>query len=146
MPTVKQARRLAPGPVLATSGQASDIVTPACRSCCCFTKAYGRYLQGTGSVLQTSPGPPPTPPADPSVGPPDGPTLLADLRARRLRYFTPKEVAALHGFPPDFDFPAGVTVRQQYMLLGNSLSVTVVAELLRYLCHSPSPGPDEPVL
>jgi tRNA (cytosine38-C5)-methyltransferase len=62
---------------------------------------------------------------------------LADLRTRRLRYFTPTEIAALHGFPADFGFPAALTLRQQYMLLGNSLSATVVAALLTYLFADP---------
>jgi tRNA (cytosine38-C5)-methyltransferase len=50
-----------------------------------------------------------------------------------LRYFTPREVANLHSFPPSFAFPSHVTLRQRYALLGNSLSVAVVADLLRYL-------------
>lgn len=51
----------------------------------------------------------------------------------RLRYFTPKEVANLHSFPPAFAFPPHVPLRQRYALLGNSLSVAVVADLLAYL-------------
>ncbi|KAM4828594.1 tRNA (cytosine(38)-C(5))-methyltransferase isoform 2-T4 [Thomomys bottae] len=31
-----------------------DIVSPACRRSTCFTKGYGTYIEGTGSVLQTS--------------------------------------------------------------------------------------------
>eukprot|EP00898_Chlorokybus_atmophyticus_P003992 jgi/Chlat1/4594/Chrsp290S08883 len=50
-----------------------------------------------------------------------------------LRYFTPREIANLHGFPQDFAFPESTTLRQRYALLGNSLSVTVVALLLDYL-------------
>ena len=61
--------------------------------------------------------------------------LTADLRQLGLRYFTPGEVAALHSFPPSFSFPEHVTLRQRYALLGNSLSASVVAALLRYLFH-----------
>jgi hypothetical protein len=50
-----------------------------------------------------------------------------------LRYFTPREIANLHSFPQHFTFPPGVSFRQQCALLGNSLSVAVVAHLLRYL-------------
>ena len=50
-----------------------------------------------------------------------------------MRYFTPREVAALHGFPPSFGFPPHVTRLQAYALLGNSLSVDVVASLLEWL-------------
>jgi site-specific DNA-cytosine methylase len=57
------------------------------------------------------------------------------MRRLKLRYFTPREVATLHSFPPSFTFPVDTTVRQQYACLGNSLSVVVVAELLPYLLH-----------
>lgn len=57
------------------------------------------------------------------------------LRAMRLRYFTPREIANLHSFPASFSFPAHITLRQRYALLGNSLSALVVADLLRYLLH-----------
>ena len=59
--------------------------------------------------------------------------LLAELRQLGLRHFTPAEIAALHSFPPSFQFPPHVTLRQRYALLGNSLSASVVAALLRYL-------------
>jgi len=48
-------------------------------------------------------------------------------------YFTPSEVARLHGFPESFAFPAAVTRLQRYALLGNSLSVDAVAPLLVHL-------------
>ena len=70
--------------------------------------------------------------------PPAAPTkdeLTADLRQLGVRYFTPAEVAALHSFPTSFSFPQHVTLRQRYALLGNSLSASVVAALLRYLLH-----------
>lgn len=59
--------------------------------------------------------------------------LLTPLAANRPRFFLPREVANLHGFPPHFGFPPEVSTRKQYELLGNSLSVQVVATLLRYL-------------
>lgn len=55
------------------------------------------------------------------------------LKQLHLRYFTPREVANLHSFPSSFSFPPHVTTKQQYALLGNSLSVAVVADLLTYL-------------
>lgn len=55
------------------------------------------------------------------------------LESMRLRYFTPREVARLHSFPAQFSFPQNVSLRQKYALLGNSLSVAVVAKLLREL-------------
>ncbi|KAJ3110754.1 tRNA (cytosine-5-)-methyltransferase [Phlyctochytrium bullatum] len=59
-----------------------------------------------------------------------GPCPLSILR---LRFFSPKEVAKLHGFPAHFDFPSEVTDRQRFQLLGNSLNVKVVEYLVRYL-------------
>ena len=59
--------------------------------------------------------------------------LLHWLQQLHLRYFTPREVANLHSFPSTFSFPPHVTIKQQYALLGNSLSVAVVADLLTYL-------------
>jgi site-specific DNA-cytosine methylase len=101
-----------------------NIVTPASRQVKCFTKTYTQYSRGSGSVLATNN-------CDElqNNGTPIDPASL------RLRYFTPREVANFHSFPPDFCFPLHVTLRQRYALLGNSLSVRVVADLLRYLLH-----------
>ena len=59
--------------------------------------------------------------------------LIHWLQHLQLRYFAPREVANLHSFPSSFSFPLHVTKKQQYALLGNSLSVAVVADLLSYL-------------
>lgn len=52
-----------------------------------------------------------------------------------LRSFTPREVANLQGFPPEpaFSFPPESTWRQRWRLLGNSLSIDVVAVLMAQL-------------
>ncbi|KAK4485845.1 hypothetical protein RD792_008492 [Penstemon davidsonii] len=110
---------LVPSSLVERWGSAMDIVFPESRRCCCFTKSYFRYVKGTGSLLATVPG-----------KMKDKTSSLLELR---LRYFTPREVANLHSFPPDFQFPQDVSLRQSYALLGNSLSVGVVAPLLRYL-------------
>ena len=57
------------------------------------------------------------------------------IKALRLRYFTPREIANLSSFPAEFSFPAKVTLKQRYALLGNSLSALVVADLLQYVLH-----------
>ena len=49
------------------------------------------------------------------------------------RYFAPREVARLHGFPDAMAFPPSVGKKKQYELLGNSLSVPVVTSLLKHL-------------
>lgn len=100
-------------------GSAMDIVYPDSKRCCCFTKSYYRYVKGTGSLLATVQ--------------PKNKGKTSSLKEQCLRYFTPREVANLHSFPEDFQFPKHISLRQRYALLGNSLSVAVVAPLLKYL-------------
>uniref|UniRef100_A0A1A7YS78 tRNA (cytosine(38)-C(5))-methyltransferase n=1 Tax=Iconisemion striatum TaxID=60296 RepID=A0A1A7YS78_9TELE len=109
-----------------------DIVQPKCRRSVCFTKGYGRYVEGTGSVLQCC--------MDTEVESVfTGLDQLSEqdkveqLLKLKLRYFTPREVANLMGFPADFSFPPNVSIPQQYRVLGNSLNVVVVTRLLQLL-------------
>ncbi|XP_051061810.1 tRNA (cytosine(38)-C(5))-methyltransferase isoform X2 [Phodopus roborovskii] len=111
-----------------------DIVKPTSRRSMCFTKGYGSYIEGTGSVLQTA--------EDVQIEnvfkslnelPPE--EKIAKLSTLKLRYFTPREIANLQGFPPEFGFPEKITVKQRYRLLGNSLNVHVVAKLITILCE-----------
>ncbi|XP_030302135.1 tRNA (cytosine(38)-C(5))-methyltransferase isoform X2 [Calypte anna] len=109
-----------------------DIVKPTCRRSTCFTKGYGHYVEGTGSVLQTA--------VDVQLESvfkyieelPEEEKLMK-LSTLRLRYFTPREIANLHGFPLEFGFPDKVTTKQCYRLLGNSLNVHVVSKLISLL-------------
>ncbi|NWS00620.1 TRDMT methyltransferase, partial [Motacilla alba] len=109
-----------------------DIVKPTCRRSTCFTKGYGHYVEGTGSVLQTA--------VDVQLESvfkhidklPEEEKLMK-LSTLKLRYFTPREIANLHGFPLEFGFPEKITVKQCYRLLGNSLNVHVVAKLISIL-------------
>uniref|UniRef100_A0A1D1Z9F8 tRNA (Cytosine(38)-C(5))-methyltransferase n=2 Tax=Anthurium amnicola TaxID=1678845 RepID=A0A1D1Z9F8_9ARAE len=103
-------------------GSAMDVVFPDSKRCCCFTKSYYRYVKGTGSLLAT------VQQVDKSE---------VSLNELGLRYFTPREVANLHSFPEDFDFPSHISLKQRYALLGNSLSIAVVAPLLEYLFTEP---------
>ncbi|XP_043823225.1 tRNA (cytosine(38)-C(5))-methyltransferase isoform X2 [Dromiciops gliroides] len=109
-----------------------DIVQPTCRRSTCFTKGYGSYVEGTGSVLQTA--------EDiqienvyTSLETLSEEEQLMKLSMLKLRYFTPREIANLHGFPPEFGFPEKITVKQCYRLLGNSLNVLVVSKLIKIL-------------
>uniref|UniRef100_UPI00006831CB DNA CYTOSINE METHYLTRANSFERASE DNMT2 n=1 Tax=Homo sapiens TaxID=9606 RepID=UPI00006831CB len=109
-----------------------DIVQPTCRRSVCFTKGYGSYIEGTGSVLQTA--------EDvqveniyKSLTNLSQEEQITKLLILKLRYFTPKEIANLLGFPPEFGFPEKITVKQRYRLLGNSLNVHVVAKLIKIL-------------
>lgn len=81
---------LVPEATVTNQGVLFDVVKPADRRSCCFTKAYGRYVEGTGSVLQTN------------ANARDG-----DVHDMRLRYLTPREIARLHCFPDDYGFPPG---------------------------------------
>eukprot|EP00164_Ancoracysta_twista_P007488 GFYU01010633.1.p1 GENE.GFYU01010633.1~~GFYU01010633.1.p1 ORF type:complete len:346 (-),score=55.11 GFYU01010633.1:232-1269(-) len=114
---------LVPDNILLKSGMLFDIVKTDDRRSCCFTKAYSRYVEGTGSVLQTV--------VD------DSHTVQLDdattLRPLKLRYFSEREISNIHGFPDDFTFPTSLTHRQCCMLLGNSLNVVVVCHLIRHL-------------
>ncbi|XP_043546317.1 tRNA (cytosine(38)-C(5))-methyltransferase isoform X3 [Chiloscyllium plagiosum] len=106
-----------------------DIVGPSCRRSVCFTKGYGHYVEGTGSVLKTAPD------VELSEVFQSFQTLsddekLSQLSKLKLRYFTPREIANLHGFPPEFRFPQNISLRQSYRLLGNSLNINVVAKLI----------------
>lgn len=101
-----------------------DIVHPEDRRSTTFTKAYAsNYIIGTGSFLQTK-------------------ELhlrgiekedKAILPCLGLRFFSVDEVARLHGMPEDFEFPQKTTAAQRYRLLGNSLNVKVVKELLLFM-------------
>lgn len=112
---------MVPESVLVKSGMSFDLTFPTHSRSCCFTKNYGRLVEGTGSVLQTAP--------EHVKGIPNEPDSLKLLK---LRYFTPREIARLHGFPDHCDLSLA-SKKQSYALLGNSLNVTLVSELLVHL-------------
>lgn len=70
----------------------------------CFTSGYGRSLMAAGSYLSHTDG---------------------------VRRFAPEEIARLLHFPAEFRFPESFSLRQRWHLVGNSLSVVAVRELLR---------------
>ncbi|XP_043479236.1 tRNA (cytosine(38)-C(5))-methyltransferase [Leptopilina heterotoma] len=113
-----------------------DIRNNNSQGSCCFTKAYGHYVEGTGSVF--------CPHSEEIIKenflklknckevPLEELQPLIDLK---LRYFTPKEVSRLMCFPEDFSFPNSITNKQRYRLLGNSINVHVVSQLIFLLNH-----------
>lgn len=119
-----------------------DIVTPNATNTMCFTKAYTHYSEGTGSIYC------PLSLAEMNnkfallkeieeAALKSGDyeeTRLNLLRSLKLRYFTPHEVARLMCFPESFNFPPSTTIRQKYRLLGNSINVKVVGELIKLMC------------
>lgn len=109
-----------------------DVVQPSSRRSVCFTKGYGHYVEGTGSVLQSC--------VDvelecvfKNLELLSEEDRLKQLLQLKLRYFTPREIANLMGFPDDFTFPKHISVKQQYRVLGNSLNVHVVSHLIRLM-------------
>ncbi|KAJ1646357.1 hypothetical protein J3B02_003402 [Coemansia erecta] len=121
-----------------------DIVQATSSQTSTFTKGYGsKHLIGAGSLLQTKR-------LDVVENGFGSPERLLDLG---LRFFSPKEVSRLHHFPyaddqrkSDFDsaqpiryalrFPTSISQSQQLKLLGNSLNVHVVAELVKHVLFS----------
>lgn len=69
----------------------------------CFTSGYGRSAMHAGSYL-----------------------YCGDA----ARFFTPEELAGLLHFPASFRFPRNMPIRKQWHLIGNSLSVIAVREIL----------------
>lgn len=109
-----------------------DVVQPSSRRSVCFTKGYGHYVEGTGSVLQSC--------VDVELERVfknlellSEEDRLKQLLQLKLRYFTAREIANLMGFPDDFTFPKHISVKQQYRVLGNSLNVHVVSHLIRLM-------------
>uniref|UniRef100_A0A1A9W237 tRNA (cytosine(38)-C(5))-methyltransferase n=1 Tax=Glossina brevipalpis TaxID=37001 RepID=A0A1A9W237_9MUSC len=118
-----------------------DIVTFNSINTMCFTKAYTHYIEGTGSVFC-----PLKPEAmhqifeklaylDKDNSSKENKLVQRRelLQSLRLRYFTPREVARLMCFPETFDFPLKISNRQKYRLLGNSVNVKLVSELIKLL-------------
>jgi len=108
------------------------VVKPSDAKCSVFTKAYGsHHVFGSGPMIQTRE-------FDQDLDYSDRSSLLK----AGLRFFTPSEIARLHVFPIDslkadgletmeFEFPNELTLRQKWQLLGNSLNVLVVGELIK---------------
>ena len=119
--------------ILEKHAEVLDIVQSDSKGSCCFTKAYGKYAKGTGSVIQQS--------GDLEEvfeklrKAEKGSERLELLAELNLRYFSPEEVAHLLGFPKAFTFPPKFAnnPRTPFRLLGNSLNVSVVALLTSIL-------------
>ncbi|XP_052801205.1 tRNA (cytosine(38)-C(5))-methyltransferase-like isoform X2 [Mya arenaria] len=118
-----------------------DLVNPCSKKTNCFTKRYGHYVEGAGSVVLTTQHVKSIERASVLKGA----IVLAEkkhdwtdedievVRCLHLRYFTPREIANILCFPADLGFPDSLSTRQLYMLLGNSLNVHIVSVLLRLL-------------
>jgi site-specific DNA-cytosine methylase len=149
-----------------------DIVDQSSTTSACFTKAYSRYMKGSGSILLVSMDPTVRCHIDsagvgekrgldaceesdceavPAVSGGGSSTYLTDPAARtfnvdwrakfpnsKFRYFAPKELLSIFGFPPSFTFPRHLTNRKCFEMIGNSVNVTVVARIVEYLLYDSS--------
>lgn len=106
-----------------------DVRQRSSSSSCCFTKAYTHYAEGTGSVLQHND----EEKFDEKFSEYENDGEISRLKSLKLRYFTPREIANLMGFPCQFDFPTSTSLKTRYRLLGNSLNVFVVSSLFKIL-------------
>ncbi|XP_068210977.1 tRNA (cytosine(38)-C(5))-methyltransferase-like isoform X2 [Palaemon carinicauda] len=113
-----------------------DIVDKDSKRSCCFTKGYGHYVEGTGSVIKEN--------CDLDMDEVflsvsklkmHDPTRIELLQKLKLRYFTANEISRLMCFPKWFSFPSSLTVKQKYRVLGNSINILVVTSLLLLLCE-----------
>lgn len=89
----------------------------------CFTSHYGKVMnKSSGSMLHVSSG---------------GKDLLdkGNLPAAvgHIRLFSPKEILNFLGFPPEFRLPKHLSAKKSYKVAGNSVSVTVISQLLAIL-------------
>ncbi|KAF9117253.1 tRNA (cytosine-5-)-methyltransferase [Mortierella sp. 14UC] len=145
-------RYMIPDKTLLKYGRLFDIVKETTRRSCCFTKGYYHFVESTGSIFQMLTDKDTATTFDEAEAlkttakaRPESESALAEqettqalnlLRTLGLRYFTENEVARLMGFPiveGKFSFPKNTTLKQRYRVLGNSINVKVVGELIRYL-------------
>ncbi|KAK7688251.1 hypothetical protein QCA50_008621 [Cerrena zonata] len=131
-----------PDRVLEKWGRLFDIILPSSRRSCCFTRGYTKMAERAGSVLQLNELLDTTKTFDQflakqQAGDPNAVRLLDELK---LRYFTPNELLRLFCFEPPisegpqtFKWPDSVSTKTRYKLMGNSVNVHVVRELIRYL-------------
>ncbi|RPD59364.1 S-adenosyl-L-methionine-dependent methyltransferase [Lentinus tigrinus ALCF2SS1-7] len=132
-----------PERVLEKWGRLFDIVLPSARRTCCFTRGYTNLVERAGSVLQVNEGLDTTRTFDAFLdaqraGDDEAVRLLRPLR---LRYFSPTELLRLFAFLPPatnaslgaFTWPEDISTKTKYKLIGNSVNVRVVTELINYL-------------
>lgn len=121
---------LLPTEILEKRFQVLDICTKDSKNSMCFTKSYSRYIEGTGSVFCPMTRPELTERIADIDKTEDNLKLKQNLQ---LRFFSPSEISRLMSFPKQFSFPDTVNDKQRYKLLGNSINVQVVGELIKLM-------------
>lgn len=111
-----------------------DICHKESKRSCCFTKAYTHYVEGTGSVYtDLSPEEICDYYKKANMHQVGNEEFISTIKNMKLRFFTPTEVLSLMSFPQCYSFPDNVTLKQCYRLLGNSVNVKVISELLKII-------------
>lgn len=112
------AELLVPSELIARFGSGMRILDPDHHDAytTCFTGGYGKSLMHAGSYLRCSSG---------------------------VRRFAPEEIARLLGFPQNFRFPGQLPLRKRWQLLGNSLSVDVVRDIIEAIAQPFRVQPDQ---
>ncbi|KAJ7139445.1 S-adenosyl-L-methionine-dependent methyltransferase [Mycena epipterygia] len=142
-----------PDKILRKWGRLFDIVLPSSRRTCCFTRGYTQLVERSGSILQMNEEQDTTTvfdaflQAQSSSVPTDPNDAVRTLDTLQLRYFTPEELLRLFSFTPplsstdppnhSFIWPDGISRKTKYRLIGNSVNVKVVQELISYLFEEP---------
>ena len=110
-----------------------DVVSPSSTRCSTFTSGYGKTVYG-GSVLASDAFVKAHCEVDDTSG---RYRLVGPCKEEwcgEMRYFSPREVANFHGLDRGWRLPAStLTRRQLWFTVGNSISVDVVAALMREL-------------
>ncbi|KAI0046214.1 S-adenosyl-L-methionine-dependent methyltransferase [Auriscalpium vulgare] len=129
-----------PERVLEKWGRLFDIVLPSSARTCCFTRGYTQLVERSGSILQENEALDTTETFysflhAQASGRADAVSILYPLR---LRYLSPSELLRLFSFeepqkPDSFIWPRGVSTKSKYRLIGNSINVYVVTELIKFL-------------
>lgn len=111
-----------------------DICYKDSKRSCCFTKAYTHYVEGTGSVYtELEPEEIKDYYKEANTYQVGSKEFINVIKKMKLRFFTPTEVLSLMSFPQYYSFPGNITLKQCYRLLGNSVNVKVISELLKIL-------------
>ncbi|KDQ17706.1 hypothetical protein BOTBODRAFT_105344 [Botryobasidium botryosum FD-172 SS1] len=139
-----------PDRILEKWGRLFDIVSPSTKRSCCFTRGYTKLVEGSGSILQMNETLDTSAifdefAAQAALSSASGDTSnppIKILYPLGLRYFTPAELLRIfHFLPPTpeqanlrpFIWPEKMSTKTKYKLIGNSVNVKVVSELLKYL-------------
>ncbi|KAJ7232850.1 S-adenosyl-L-methionine-dependent methyltransferase [Mycena haematopus] len=137
-----------PDKILHKWGRLFDIVLPSSRRTCCFTRGYTQLVERAGSILQENEVEDVSHNNDLRCvsSKTDALDSVRTLHILRLRYFSPEELLRLFCFTPvpysspdgpTFIWPETISRKTKYRLIGNSVNVKVVQELIEYLFEEP---------